>query len=396
VKFSGLNAVEAECSADALPVSQEVLDNNTITYQLGVVKSGSSVTYGDDNLYKPTAAEVKTILSGGKVTVAVPYDSDLATGAAYNAYLFTAYTSSRYPDGTLIDIDNTSDQGNEYVLTLTAPTVNLVDRPAFAKYEDRFWDGETTSSLGYFAHIAAQFEISGLPSDLNCYVGFNAQQKACYEDNIGCYPTNNADTDGFTMWRHSFAGTSAANGGAPLNFQFGNGSGAIAPIADYTEFETVDGQAWTATYDDAVNNWSRLAAETGRLAIHVNPAYRYASESAFLQDGALSGKIDVKVKVYVPLDETRRYTIAGKTGSNAPRRASGTAALVIPELTAAADVEQIDLSEAGLVTGIGQVTADDTATAVYYNLQGIRVNNPVAGQFYIEVCGRRATKILYR
>lgn len=49
------------------------------------------------------------------------------------------------------------------------------------------------------------------------------------------------------------------------------------------------------------------------------------------------------------------------------------------------------------VTGVEDVNADDTnAKPVYYNLQGIRVNSPAAGNIYIVKRGCKATKELYR
>lgn len=51
-----------------------------------------------------------------------------------------------------------------------------------------------------------------------------------------------------------------------------------------------------------------------------------------------------------------------------------------------------DLSTKG-VNGINDITADDDAEAVYYNLQGIRVDNPAAG-IYIERRGSKARKVM--
>jgi hypothetical protein len=48
-------------------------------------------------------------------------------------------------------------------------------------------------------------------------------------------------------------------------------------------------------------------------------------------------------------------------------------------------------------TGIGSVATDDTqATVEYYNLQGIRVNNPAAGGIYIRRQGSTVSKILVK
>ncbi|MDE7443202.1 MAG: hypothetical protein K2M65_03470 [Muribaculaceae bacterium] len=49
-----------------------------------------------------------------------------------------------------------------------------------------------------------------------------------------------------------------------------------------------------------------------------------------------------------------------------------------------------------VTTGIDSINADDDTEAEYYNLQGVRVANPVAGQIYIVRRGNTATKELYR
>jgi hypothetical protein len=195
------------------------------------------------------------------------------------------------------------------------------------------------------------------------------------------------------MWQHSFAGSSSANGGSPLNFDFGS----VGKIAGYTEYEAQDGQAWTANYTDA-NNWSALAVNDGRIAIHINPAFRYASKADYEAGKDLSGSIPVTLKVYMPMDPTTYYTIGGKRGANAPRRAITSSLTLSPEIEVEGNVTQsIVLSDAAIVTGIDEVAADAADQApVYYNLQGIRVENPQAGQVYIEVRGRRATKTFIR
>lgn len=46
-------------------------------------------------------------------------------------------------------------------------------------------------------------------------------------------------------------------------------------------------------------------------------------------------------------------------------------------------------------SGIEGIAADNAAPAIYYNLQGVQVANPVAGQVYIRVAGNQASKILF-
>ena len=52
----------------------------------------------------------------------------------------------------------------------------------------------------------------------------------------------------------------------------------------------------------------------------------------------------------------------------------------------------------GLTSGVDDVTVDneDNAPVEYYNLQGVRVENPAAGQLYIKRQGSKATKVIVR
>ena len=58
----------------------------------------------------------------------------------------------------------------------------------------------------------------------------------------------------------------------------------------------------------------------------------------------------------------------------------------------------LDVAADGKVTtGIEDIVADsEDAEAVYYNLQGVRVANPAAGQLLIKVQGKKASKVLFK
>lgn len=45
--------------------------------------------------------------------------------------------------------------------------------------------------------------------------------------------------------------------------------------------------------------------------------------------------------------------------------------------------------------GVSDITVDADATAAYYNLQGIRVANPVAGQLYIRKAANKTIKVIF-
>ncbi len=47
------------------------------------------------------------------------------------------------------------------------------------------------------------------------------------------------------------------------------------------------------------------------------------------------------------------------------------------------------------VAGISTVSVDNNAPAVYYNLQGVKVANPVQGNLYIKQQGNKAVKVIF-
>ena len=51
---------------------------------------------------------------------------------------------------------------------------------------------------------------------------------------------------------------------------------------------------------------------------------------------------------------------------------------------------------AGIWNGVNDIAAEAAADAVYYNLQGVKVANPAAGNLYIKVAGNKATKVLVK
>jgi len=376
VAYSDLNQFVAKATLTLPALAQEVLDNTDVTYSVAVLKQGTDLAHGTNDFTLTTTS------SPAELTMTVPVDKNGLSGL-YNAYVNVNYASTGKYD--LTNTDDRASKGVEQEITLDAPTFTLSDS-GYAKYEDHNWDGVTYSSLGYFSHVGLQFDITSNGFDystVNSYVSFDIPQNACTVDGEGCYATNSTDANGNPMWEHSFAGTRAANGGAPLCFDY---SDAIKAIANdgvtYKEYDSsllTAGQTWADIYD-AANNWSLLAARSGRLSVMVNPAYSYADETAYAA-GQMSGSLSASLGLIIPVDETPSISIAGTASSKAAGKVLRKAAAItgISSLTSAsAEPMTIDLQNVAVVTGISEVEADAATTgdAVYYNLQGIRVEHP--------------------
>ena len=55
------------------------------------------------------------------------------------------------------------------------------------------------------------------------------------------------------------------------------------------------------------------------------------------------------------------------------------------------------MSFIGEATGVEDIVAGEAdGEAVFYNMQGVRVANPAAGNLYIKVQGNKATKVLVK
>ena len=65
------------------------------------------------------------------------------------------------------------------------------------------------------------------------------------------------------------------------------------------------------------------------------------------------------------------------------------------EATGTTRIAKIEVEFASASTGIEAIEAEDAAPAVYYNLQGVRVENPANG-LYIRVNGKKAEKVFIR
>lgn len=314
------------------------------------------------------------------------------------------------------------------------------EQVAFSKYKAQYYDepvkGEpgTIQTLDYLAHAVVGFDINGYSGiDLYPYIAFDAQQKLYYcDEHSGIYsePHNknshpDCQTEGDNApnnwWKLSFAGTRAANGGHPVGSGWDSSVTDIVPnlkcpadddgdAIDYVDYQNyIDGNS--TTKEDPRFNWSRIAARSGYLPIHINPVKRYTADS-FETDNTLNGAqaITAKFAVVFPLLTTSRIydggtslmPVAKATNENQTRNAEER---MSPSRTDLHDIcmialpadKTIDFSNSQ-ITGVEEIVVDHTNFSdetEYYNLQGIRVAHPANGQIYIVRQGGKTMKVLY-
>lgn len=144
-----------------------------------------------------------------------------------------------------------------------------------------------------------------------------------------------------------------------------------------------------------------IAAPAGTIAVG---SYAYTGEAATLYLGSAKSGLNIYfVKVEYPAAEANalaiEYVGTGIWQAELPQEAKyvyftdGPADRGTNKLFAV-EHEKTYSPETEGVTGVESVAVDANAPAVYYNLQGVRVANPEAGQVYIMVQGNKTAKVI--
>ena len=130
------------------------------------------------------------------------------------------------------------------------------------------------------------------------------------------------------------------------------------------------------------NNGNNLRVYTGAtMTISIGSAYTL-SKITFTGDLACT---------------TETGTLTGKvwTATETAARAAAKIQEVVFNCNGTNKITSIEVEFASAPTGIEAIEAEDAAPAVYYNLQGVRVENPANG-LYIRVNGKKAEKVFIR
>lgn len=135
-----------------------------------------------------------------------------------------------------------------------------------------------------------------------------------------------------------------------------------AALAGYTPFEATSGFSQD-------NNWSEMAYNQEHLPVIVN--YYAAKQGNTEMTGAELPMAKATLTYHYPF-------------------MSGDHVLTLTEGT----TKNVSLSDAAISTGIEGVSADLDGEVTYYNMQGIRVENPVEGQVYLEVSAEGVRKVM--
>lgn len=135
-----------------------------------------------------------------------------------------------------------------------------------------------------------------------------------------------------------------------------------AALVGYTPFEATSGFSQD-------NNWSEMAYNQEHLPVIVN---YYAAKQ---------GNTEMTGSELPTAKATLTYHYPFMSGDHVLTLTEGT-------------TKSVNLSDAAISTGIEGVSADLDGEVTYYNMQGIRVENPVEGQVYLEVSAAGVRKVM--
>ena len=133
-------------------------------------------------------------------------------------------------------------------------------------------------------------------------------------------------------------------------------------LVGYTPFEATSGFSQN-------NNWSEIAYRQEHLPVIVN---YYAAKQ---------GNTEMTGSELPTAKATLTYHYPFMSGDHVLTLTEGT-------------TKSVSLSDAAISTGIEGVSADLDGEVTYYNMQGIRVENPVEGQVYLEVSAVGVRKVM--
>ena len=434
--YQRANEIAANADIDALPIAESVLNTWDVTYRVYAMPADQAL---GDNYTNEKYLNTIDVADGNAISGEMT-DFDISSLALdsygsidshkgdylsnnqnkkYDSYILVGYKrKSSWSDATSRELINDKGEGNTVALelALNAPATE-VKGIQWTPYKEReYWDTKDESGkvtdhgyydLGYFIHAAVDLGYS-LENDNNLavYAGFDAIQHALgggpapvgvYSNNPNRHTHTNKAGQSFGYWMYNFCDTRAANGGHPLNFTHGS----ISPLEGYVDYDdkAEEKPVWT----DA-NDWSTKAIQSGRLPIHINPAYEMTEEE--YNEGKNStikrrndAVILVHVGAYYPV-------IAGEKVTFTPNTAAQPAAQRAPRANSHDNVRMFqamttinaDMKQGTQTTGVEDIIAggDGDAPVEYYNLQGFRVMNPAKGQIYIVRQGDKVSKVLYR
>lgn len=366
VHYSQANRLDAIFTLEEPAVTQKVKDNFTIAY------AASDADMAREALPAVDAGGLKAVaVQEGLDVTAIARKLDYeADGKEY----MTVDADAKLPVYALADVTYTLGSRSMKPAEMTRATgnaaVELVRPDITVKAQALTNEQVATDNKRYYVH------------ELQANITFNNVAESGMVVRPGFYLKGSEERA--AQFDCEFGSTSAkeANGGVVAHANVKGGSDFYDCLLSYTPYN--------GTYDHDTDNWSRFAADEGRLPVYVD--YFSAAEKKAGDTDAAWQKIP-KIDGYV----VYHYPFIVK------KDAAGTASL---RAARADDENNIKVLTMNVIDGQLNVTPEvltaidgvetDWSDAEFFNLQGIRVAQPEPGQVYMVRRGTEVTKELYR
>lgn len=368
VHYSQANRLDAIFTLEEPAVTQKVKDNFTIAY------AASDADMAREALPAVDAGGLKAVaVQEGLDVTAIARKLDYeADGKEY----MTVDADAKLPVYALADVTYTLGSRSMKPAEMTRATgnaaVELVRPNITVKAQALTNEQVATDNKRYYVH------------ELQANITFNNVAESGMVVRPGFYLKGSEERA--AQFDCEFGSTSAkeANGGVVAHANVKGGSDFYDCLLSYTPYN--------GTYDHATDNWSRFAADEGRLPVYVD-YFSAAEKKAGDTDAAWQKipNIDGYVVYHYPFIVKK-----DAAGTASMRAARADDENNIKVLTMNAVEGQLNVKPL-VLTAIDGVEADtDWSDAEFFNLQGIRVAQPEPGQVYMVRRGTEVTKELYR
>lgn len=377
IHYRGVNYATTTGAIGALNVTDEVVNNWTINYDINI---NDTYTYSNEvNSLKDANNHINNTVATLEY---FPIDFATEAVAAENAKdgrAYTTYNNAKedYLAGITANYSrsniSTSSNGNGSAFSYTPAFEGMVIDNGATQNTARLYDAgshyhSTSNNVDiYHDHsYDAIMQVSwALENDLHKYIGVYAAAQGM--NCAGHYITPN---DGY--WHMHIPSTVLSD----------------AYVTEYSKnvevLAKIGYNSYSAQYDEA-NNWALLAAENDNMPIKVHNVW---SGNTTINSNA---KIDITTTTNYPVLVMNQPSMTIGNAQIASNETPSLKVVAIPTTTT------VTLTSANVftLTGVEDIMIDTDSDARYYNLQGVEVEKPSNG-VYIMVKGQKATKVFIK
>ena len=377
IHYRGVNYATTTGAIGALNVTDEVVNNWTINYDINI---NDTYTYSNEvNSLKDANNHINNTVATLEY---FPIDFATEAVAAENAKdgrAYTTYNNAKedYLAGITANYSrsniSTSSNENGSAFSYTPAFEGMVIDNGATQNTARLYDAgshyhSTSNNVDiYHDHsYDAIMQVSwALDNDLHKYIGVYAAAQGM--NCAGHYITPN---DGY--WHMHIPSTVLSD----------------AYVTEYSKnvevLAKIGYNSYSAQYDEA-NNWALLAAENDNMPIKVHNVW---SGNTTINSNA---KIDITTTTNYPVLVMKQPSMTIGNAQIASNETPSLKVVAIPTTTTVT----LTSDNVFTLTGVEDIMIDTDSDARYYNLQGVEVEKPSNG-VYIMVKGQKATKVFIK